>query len=254
MRIERRAITEAVMKNIFLLEREDERYLIWEKFVFWDEQDKLRDDFPARIPLSILMILFVIVTSLALLYQWRLYQVFASEGIPALEVLETKDSNALRGRTYSYLRYRYTYGEESYTLTRNVSLDTYENAELGTSRDVLILLSNPEFIVANLDDLFFPLIFTTIAFTLACCLCIFYFYRWYRPVLLLPAKITEVERSEKHSNRGVHPIFEISYELTSPKTKKLLKGKRSIPTRQNAPTIEQLLAVLYVSDKDLVPL
>jgi hypothetical protein len=254
MRIVRHAITEAVLPNIFLLEREHERFLKWEKLLFWDEREAIRDDFPARIPLSILLILFVLASSIVLLYEWRFYQVFANEAVHAVEVITKKDSGSIRNQSQYYLSYSYSYGDEHYTRNREVNLETYENAQLGTSRDVLILPSSRDMMIESLDELHLALFISLVAFVLAFGLSVFYFYRWYRPILLLPAKITEVEQNEKHTNRGVYPIHEINYELTSPKTKKRLKGRTSIPAKQIAPTTEQLLAVLYVSDKDLVPL
>jgi hypothetical protein len=254
MRINRKAINEAVLTNIFLLKPENERFLKWEKLLFWDEQDKPSDDFPARIPLSVLFIVFVLISSLVLLYQWRFYQVFVNQAIAANETITDKNSSSVRNYSQFYLSYTYAFGDEHYTRNQEVRLDTYEDAEVGTSRNVLILPSNREIVIESLDELRLPLIITLLSFILAFGLCLFYFYRWYRPILLLPAKITEVEQGEKHTNKGVHAIYEISYELTSPKTKKPIKGQTSIPAKQVAPTTEQLLAVFYVSDKDIVPL
>lgn len=254
MRIQRKAITEDIQAKVYLLKPQNERFLKWEKLVFWDDADKLQDDFPARMPLTILFTVLLFITGIGFAIQSYRYQLFATDGVLAQEELINKDTSTVRNGSQYYLSYRYTYDAEQFTRTIEVILADYENAVIGSRREVLVLSSNHDLMIGSMNEVLIPLLISLVLFLLILVVSIYQFYRWYRKILLIPAKITEVEQGEKHTNRGVHQIFEISYEFPSPRTNSLLKGRTTIPVRQIAPTSEQLLAVLYRNDTDFLPL
>jgi hypothetical protein len=254
MRIERKAITEDIQARIYLLKPQNERFLKWEKLIFWDDVDKLEDDFPARIPVTILFSVLLLLTGFNLVYQDFRYQIFAGDGVVAQEEISNKETSTLRNASIYYLSYRYNYDNEQFTRTIETNRAAYENAVIGSQREVLLLRSNRDLMIGSLNELLIPLLLSLIVFMIIFLLSVYKLFRWYRKIPLIPAKITEVEHGEKHSNRGVHQTFEISYEFASPRSKALLKSRHAIPIREDAPSTEQLLAVLYRNDTDFLPL
>src|SRR5688572_29704913 len=118
MRIDRKAITEAILPEIFLLNPQNEHFLKWEKLVFWDERDNLQADFSVRLPFTVLLGLLFLLTSVNLFFQWNRYYAFSTEAVIAQEELTKKDTATMQTRQLHYLTYRYSYGTEEFSVTR----------------------------------------------------------------------------------------------------------------------------------------
>jgi hypothetical protein len=254
MRIDRKAITDEILPNILLLKPENERFLKWERLVFGGNGTSFQDDFPLRIPLSILFIVLLLLSFPNFLFQaWR-YYVYSTQGVNAVEELVELETASLGRRNFYYMTYRYSYGTEQYTKTLDADWVDYRHAEIGSRREVILVPSNSDLVISSLDEVFNVYLYFLILVVSILTLYAYCLWRWYRKIWLVPAKIIEIEQGEKHTSRGVHAIYELLYELSAPKTKTLLKGRASIPASQDTPRSEQFLAVLYLNDEDFLPL
>jgi hypothetical protein len=255
MKIDRHYMKNAALDRIFLLKRDNERFLKWENLIFWKSAREFTEDNPVRILLSIGLIFFIVITALIFLFQWNQYQFLENEAIIAVAEIIDKNSASvsLNGSNYTnyYLSYQYDYGTESHRSNTQVSQSVYNAAVIGTRSDVLFIPANRSVVTDSIDGIKMISFFTLGVLLLGIGFALYFYYSWYRKALLIPAKILEIESFEKHSDKGVHEMYRIAYEFSSPKSKKSIKGSTTHPI---APTSEEFLAIFYLNDQDVVAL